>query len=133
MPQAESALLLSDKRQVSRQLLRAAGDKAALADLPLKIVKQIFTDSYEELQQIVLDYQDRVDCIVMFLPCTSEDHQGQHVPQEKVVRRLLQNNRRPGIAYLDILAEEGFSRVMVLWERYPNRIRSKICATPSAR
>ncbi len=108
LPQAESALFLSDKSQVSRQLLRSAGDKAALADLPLKIVKQIFTDSYEEMQQIVLDYQDRVDCIVMFLPWTFEDHQGRHVPQEKVVRWLLKNNRRPGIAYLDILAEEGF-------------------------
>lgn len=108
LPDAKSALFLSDKSVLSRQMLRAAGDKAALRDLPIKIEKQLFTDNYEQMQQTVLDYQNRVDCIVMFLPWTFEDNRGRHVPQEQVVRWLLENNKRPGIAYLDILAEEGF-------------------------
>ena len=108
LPQAKMALFLSDNSLLSRQMLRAAGEKAALTDLPIKIVKQLFTDSYEEMQQTVLDFQNRVDCIVMFLPWTFEERNGQHVPQERVVRWLLENNKRPGIAYLDVLAEEGF-------------------------
>jgi putative tryptophan/tyrosine transport system substrate-binding protein len=107
-PQAKSALFLSDKSMLSRQMLRAAGDQEALRDLPIRIEKQLFTDSFEEMQQTVLDYQRRVDCIVMFLPWTFEDHEGRHVPQDQVMRWLLENNKRPGIAYLDILAEEGF-------------------------
>ena len=108
LPDAKTALFLSDKSILSRQMLRASGDKAALHDLPIKIEKQLFTDSYEQMQQTVLDYQNQVDCIVMVLPWTFEDHRGRHVPQEQVVRWLLENNKRPGIAYLDILAEEGF-------------------------
>jgi putative ABC transport system substrate-binding protein len=108
LPGAKSALFLSDKSVLSRQMLRASGDKAVLDDLPIRIVRQLFTDSYEQMQQVVLDYQNRVDCIVMFLPWTFEDNRGRHIPQEQVVRWLLENNKRPGIAYLDILAEEGF-------------------------
>jgi len=108
LPDAKSAIFISDKSAVSRQLLRGAGDKAALTEVPIKIVRQMFTDSYEEMQKTVLAYQDRVDSIVMFLPWTFEDNSGRHVPQEIVVRWLLENNKRPGIAYLDILAEEGF-------------------------
>ena len=108
IPQARSALFLSDKSALSRQMLRTAGDREAFRALPIRIEKQLFTDSFEQMQQTVLDYQNRVDCIVMFLPWTFEDRNGRHVPQEQVVRWLLENNRRPGIAYLDILAEEGF-------------------------
>jgi ABC-type uncharacterized transport system substrate-binding protein len=108
VPQAETALFISDRSYLSRQMLRAADYSYALSQVPMTIVRQVFTDTYEEMQQIVLDYQDRVDSIVMFLPWTFEDRQGNHVPQEKVVRWLLMNNRRPGIAYLDVLAEEGF-------------------------
>jgi putative ABC transport system substrate-binding protein len=108
IPQARSALFLSDKSTLSRQMLRTAGDQEAFRALPIRIEKQLFTDSFEEMQQTVRDYQKRVDCIVMFLPWTFEDRDGRHVPQEQVVRWLLENNRRPGIAYLDILAEEGF-------------------------
>ena len=108
IPQARTALFLSDKSTLSRQMLRTAGDQEAMRDLPIRIEKQIFTDSLEEMQQTVLDYQSRVDCIVMFLPWTFEDRGGRHVPQEQVVRWLLRHNKRPGIAYLDILAEEGF-------------------------
>jgi len=108
LPNAKSALFMSDKSILSRQMLRTAGDAAILDDLPIKIEKQLFTDSYEQIQQTVLEYQERVDCIVMFLPWTLEDRSGRHVPQEQVVRWLLENNKRPGIAYLDILAEEGF-------------------------
>jgi len=108
LPDAKTALFLSDESVLSRQMLRASGDQAALHNLPVKIEKQLFTDSYERMQQAVLDYQNRVDCIVMFLPWTFVDNRGRHVPQEQVVRWLLENNKRPGIAYLDILAEEGF-------------------------
>lgn len=108
LPKAKSALFLSDKSILSQQMLRAAGNKAALSNLPMKIIKQMFTDDYEEMKKTILDYQNRVDAIVMFLPWTFEDRNGQHVAQEKVVRWLLENNKRPGIAYLDILAEEGF-------------------------
>lgn len=108
LPGAKSALFLSDKSMLSQQMLRAAGDQAALSNLPMKIIKQMFTDDYEEMKKTILDYQNRVDAIVMLLPWTFEDRNRQHVPQEKVVRWLLKNNKRPGIAYLDILAEEGF-------------------------
>ena len=108
IPQARTALFLSDKSTLSRQMLHTAGDQAAMRDLPIRIEKQLFTDSLEEMQQAVLEYQNRVDCIVMFLPWTFEDRGGRHVPQEQVVRWLLRHNKRPGIAYLDILAEEGF-------------------------
>jgi putative tryptophan/tyrosine transport system substrate-binding protein len=108
IPWAGSALFLSDQSALSRQMLRNAGGRAAFGDLPIRIEKQLFTDSFEKMRQAVLDYQDRVDCIVMFLPWTFEDRMGRHVPQEQVMRWLLKHNKRPGIAYLDILAEEGF-------------------------
>lgn len=107
-PEIKSALFISDKSNLSRFLLRAADHKALLAKAQVKIVKQVFTDDYEELKQLVRDYQDRVDSIVIFLPWTLVDSKGRHVPHQAVVRWLLQNNRRPGIAYLDELAEEGF-------------------------
>ncbi len=108
LPDSRTALFLSDKSFLSRQMLRAAGDQKAFSNLPMKIVRQLFTDDYEEMKKIILEYQDKVDCIVMFLPWTLVDGKGNHVPQDKVVRWILENNRRPGIAYLDILAEEGF-------------------------
>lgn len=107
-PRIKSVLFLSDKSILSRQMLRAADYNAALSDVPMKIVKQVFTDDFETLKQLVLDYQDRVDSIVMFLPWTLVDAKGRHVPHQTVVRWMLQNNKRPGIAYLDVLAEEGF-------------------------
>ncbi len=108
LPTARTALFLSDQSQLSRQMLRVAGDQEAFSNLPMKIVRQLFTDDYEEMKRIILAYQDKVDCIVMFLPWTLVDGKGVHVPQDKVVRWILENNKRPGIAYLDILAEEGF-------------------------
>jgi len=108
LPEAKTALFLSDQSILSQQMLRAAGATDDWQNLPLTIVKKIFTDSYETMQQTVLEYQDKADAIVILLPWTFENKDGQHVPQEKVVHWLLQNNRRPGIAYLDILAEEGF-------------------------
>ncbi len=108
LPEAHTALFISDRSYLSRQMLRAADYSYALAQAPMTIIRQVFTDNYEQMQQIVLDYQDRVDSIVMFLPWTFEDRMGNHVPQEQVVRWLLKNNHRPGIAYLDVLAEEGF-------------------------
>lgn len=107
-PEIKSALFLSDRSNLSRQMLRAADHQSALSAGPVKIVKQVFTDDYEELKQLVLDYQDRVDSIVVFLPWTLVDSNGDHVHHQVVVRWLLQNNKRPGIAYLDVLAEEGF-------------------------
>lgn len=114
LPEAKTALFLSDKSILSQQLLRAAGQENALIGLPMTIVKKLFTDDYEEIKATILDYQDRVDCIVMFLPWTLVDRNGKHVPQDQVVRWMIQNNRRPGIAYLDVLAEEGFLCGMVV-------------------
>lgn len=108
MPWAETALFISDRSDLSRQMLRAADFRDALAKAPLKIIRQVFTDDYEEMQRIVLDFQNRVDSIVIFLPWTFEDKNGNHVPKEQVMRWLLMNSRRPGIAYLDVLAEGGF-------------------------
>jgi hypothetical protein len=108
IPRAKTALFISDRSDLSRQMLRAADFRDALDQAPLKIIRQVFTDDYEEMQRIVLDYQDRVDSIVMFLPWTFVDKSGNHVPKEQVVRWLLINSRRPGIAYLDVLAEGGF-------------------------
>lgn len=108
IPQAQTALFISDRSDLSRQMLRAADFRDALAQAPLKIIRQVFTDDYEEMQRIVLDHQNRVDSIVMFLPWTFEDKSGNHVPKEQVVRWLLMNSRRPGVAYLDVLAEAGF-------------------------
>ncbi len=107
-PQIKTVLFVSDKSILSRQMLRAANHDAVLAKVPMRIIKQVFTDSFEALKQLVLEYQQRVDSIVMFLPWTLVDAHGQHVPHQKVVRWMLQNNKRPGIAYLDVLAEEGF-------------------------
>lgn len=106
-PGIKSALFISDKSLLSRQMLRAADHDAILEKVPIKIVKQVFTDDYEALKQLILDYQDRVDSIVMFLPWTFVDINGQHVSHRNVVRWMLQNNKRPGIAYLDVLAEDG--------------------------
>lgn len=108
LPSSRTALFLSDKSILSRQMLRAAGDQKAFSNLPMKIVRKLFTDDYDEMKKTILEYQDKVDCIVMFLPWTLVDSKGNHVPQDKVVRWILENNKRPGIAYLDILAEEGF-------------------------
>jgi hypothetical protein len=107
IPQATSALFLSDNSMLSHQMLHTAGAPDTLRDLPIRIEKLLLTDSFEEMQQTVLAYQNRVDCIVVLLPWTFEDADGRHVPQEQVIRWLLRNNKRPGIAYLDILAEEG--------------------------
>lgn len=107
-PKIKSALFLSDRSHLSHQMLRAADHNSALSAGPVKIVKQVFTDDYEELKQLVLDYQDRVESIVVFLPWTLVDSNGGHVPYQTVVRWLLENNKRPGIAYLDVLAEGGF-------------------------
>ena len=108
LPDARKALFLSDKSFLSQQMLRVAGDQKAFSNLPMKIIQQLFTDDYEEMKKTILAHQDKVDCIVMFLPWTLVDSKGAHVPQDKVVRWILENNKRPGIAYLDILAEEGF-------------------------
>ena len=114
LPQAKTALFLSDKSILSQQLLRGAGEEDALSGLPIQIIKRLYTDDYEEIKATILAHQDLVDCIVMFLPWTLVDGKGNHVPQDKVVRWMLQNNRRPGIAYLDVLAEEGFLCGMVV-------------------
>ncbi len=108
VPEAKTALFISDNSLLSHQLLRSPREEDIFSGTQITIVKKVFTDSYEDMQKTVLDYQDKVDTIVMFLPWTYEDNNGNHVPQELVVRWLLQNNKRPGVAYLDILAEEGF-------------------------
>lgn len=108
VPEAKTALFLSDSSALSQQLLRTAGDSTIFNNLPIEVIGQLYTDSFSTMQKMVLEYQDKVDAIIMFLPWTFEDENGNHIPQERVVRWLLKNNSKPGIAYLDILAKEGF-------------------------
>lgn len=108
LPKAKTALFVSDNSYVGTLFLRAAGGEEQLAKAPLKIVDKIYTDSFEKLKSLILEYQTKVDCIVLFLPWTFEDEHGNHVPQKEVVRWMLMNNKRPGVAYLDILADEGY-------------------------
>jgi hypothetical protein len=101
--------------------LRHIGGKLLDTDLPIVFAgvnllptkpdyawKKAYTDRFETLKELILGYQDKVDSIVLFIPWTLEDKDGNHVPQDQVVRWMLQNSKRPGIAYLDILAEEGY-------------------------
>ena len=108
LPRGETALFLSDNSLAGTEFLRAAGGEGALDNPYFRIVGMEYTDSFETLKRLVLDHQDTVDCIVLFIPWTLEDENGQHVPQEEVVRWMVLNNRRPGVAYLDILAQEGY-------------------------
>jgi putative tryptophan/tyrosine transport system substrate-binding protein len=114
VPKAKTTLFLSDNSLIGTELIRMAGGEGALDNPFITIVKKAYTDSFETLKELILDYQDKVDSIVLFLPWTLEDKDGNHVPQDQVVRWMLQNNKRPGIAYLDILAEEGYLCGMVV-------------------
>lgn len=114
VPKAKTTLFLSDNSLIGTELIRTAGGEGALDNPFITIVKKVYTDSFETLQELILDYQDKVDSIVLFIPWTLEDKDGNHVPQDQVVRWMLQNNKRPGIAYLDILAEEGYLCGMVV-------------------
>ena len=108
LPHARNALFISDNSLVGTQLLRESGWKAELEKAPFHIVDEIYTDSFEKLKTTILEYQDKVDSIIFFIPWTFEDKDGKHVPQKEVVSWMLRHNKRPGIAYLDILAEEGY-------------------------
>jgi ABC-type uncharacterized transport system substrate-binding protein len=108
VPKAKTALFLSDNSLIGTELIRTAGGEGALDNPFITIVKKAYTDSFEILKKLILSYQDKVDSIVLFIPWTLEDKDGHHVPQDQVVRWMLQNSKRPGIAYLDILAEEGY-------------------------
>lgn len=107
-PKAKTALFLSDNSLIGTELIRTAGGENALDNPFITIVKKAYTDSFETLKELILSHQDKVDSIVLFIPWTLEDNDGNHVPQDQVVRWMLQNSKRPGIAYLDILAEEGY-------------------------
>jgi putative tryptophan/tyrosine transport system substrate-binding protein len=108
VPQAKTALFLSDNSLIGTELILTAGGEGALDNPFITIVKKAYTDRFETLKELILGYQDKVDSIVLFIPWTLEDKDGNHVPQDQVVRWMLQNSKRPGIAYLDILAEEGY-------------------------
>ncbi len=108
VPKAKTALFLSDNSLIGTELIRTAGGEGALENPFITIVKKAYTDSFETLKELVSGYQDKVDSIVLFIPWTLEDRHGNHIPQDQVVRWMLQNSKRPGIAYLDILAEEGY-------------------------
>ncbi|MCP4623508.1 MAG: hypothetical protein GY850_08250, partial [bacterium] len=54
---------------------------------------------------VLFSYQDDWWCVID--AWTLEDKKGDHAPHDQVVRWMLQNNKHPGVAYLDILAEEG--------------------------
>lgn len=106
-PDAQTALFITDNSSVSELVLRDAGGDAELDDVALEVVRKVSTDSYEEIQSLVLEYQDKVDAIVLFLAFTIFDGQGRHVPEKEVVRWLVQNNRLPGVAFWNVLSEEG--------------------------
>ncbi|MEA3338783.1 MAG: ABC transporter substrate binding protein, partial [Chloroflexota bacterium] len=65
-------------------------------------------NEFEALKSTILEYQDQADATVLFLPWTIEDANGDHAPQDQVVRWFLQNSSRPSIGFLDILVEEGY-------------------------
>ena len=65
-------VLLSDNSMLSRQMLRSADENKGLRDLLIRIEKQLLTDSYERMQQTVLDYQNRLDCIVLLNTMTAD-------------------------------------------------------------
>ncbi len=108
LPEAETALFISDNSAVTDLLMTGAGGTEELEAVSLQIVEKVYTNEFETLKSTVLEYQDQVDAIVLFLPWTIEDEDGNHVPQDQVVRWLLQNSSRPSIGFLDILVEEGY-------------------------
>jgi len=108
VPDAETALFMSDKSPVTSLLLGGEEGIAKLDDVDIQVVDQIYTDSFEELKTTILENQDKVDVIVFMLPWSIFDEDGNHVPQDEVVGWMMRNNKLPGIAFLDILAEEGY-------------------------
>lgn len=114
VPDAQTALFISDNSSITNLFMQGSGGAEELEEAPIKVVKQVYTNDYEELKATILDYQDKVDAIILFLPWTIVDVDGNHVPQQDVVSWMLQNNRRPGIAFLDVLAEEGYLTGMVV-------------------
>lgn len=108
IPDAETALFMSDKSPVTNLLLGGEEGVAKLDDVEIEVVEQVYTDSFEELKSTILENQDKVDAIVFMLPWSIFDADGNHVPQEEVVGWMMRNNKLPGIAFLDILAEEGY-------------------------
>ncbi len=108
LPEARTALFVTDNSSVSNLLLKGAGGEAELNEAAIEVVDKLYTDEFEELKTIILEHQDKVDAIVLFLPWTIVDSEGNHVPQDEVVAWLMKNSRRPSIAFLDILAQEGY-------------------------
>jgi len=108
LPQAQTALFMSDNSAVTNLLMSGAGGMEDLETVPLQVVDQVYTNKFEVLKSTTLEYQDQVDAAVLFLPWTIEDTNGDHVPQDQVVRWFLQNSSRPSIGFLDILVEEGY-------------------------
>ena len=114
LPRAETALFISDNSMTGKLFIENAGGREELEQSGLNFVDFVFTDSFEELQRVILDYQDKVDCILLFLPWTLEDRAGRSVDQRDVVRWMLMHNERPGVGFLDILPEEGYLCGMVV-------------------
>ncbi|MDM8541198.1 ABC transporter substrate binding protein [Desulfococcaceae bacterium HSG9] len=108
LPCTKNALFISDNSIVGTQLLQVAGWRTELQNAPFHIVDEIYTNSFEKLKKTILEYQDKVDSIILFIPWSLEYKDGKHVPQKEVVSWMLRHNKRPGIAYLDMLAEEGY-------------------------
>lgn len=114
LPEAKTAIFISDDSPISRALLGAAGGENALENPHIQVVSTQYTNKFQELQRIVMEHQDKVDSVVLFLPWSLEDEDGDYVPYKKVVRWMLQNNSRPGVAYLDTLARAGYLCGMVV-------------------
>ena len=108
LPEAETALFITDNSAVSNLLMSGGGGAGQLETVPLQITGQVYTDDYETLKSNVLESQSEVDAIVLFLPWTIVDADGNPVPQDQVVRWFLENSKLPSIGFLDILVEEGY-------------------------
>lgn len=108
LPEAQTALFISDDSAVGNLLMSGAGGAEELEKAALQVVEQVYTNEFETLKSTIVEYQDQVDATVLFLPWTIEDANGDHVPQDQIVRWFLQNSSRPSIGFLDVLVEEGY-------------------------
>jgi ABC-type uncharacterized transport system substrate-binding protein len=108
LPEAKTAFFITDNSSISNLLMEGGGGTEQLDEVAIEVVDRVFTDDFEELKTQILDYQDKVDVIVLFIPWSIVDADGNPVPHEEVVAWLVQNSKRPSIGFLDVLVKEGY-------------------------
>jgi ABC-type uncharacterized transport system substrate-binding protein len=108
LPEAKTAFFITDNSSISNLLMEGGGGTEQLDEVAIEVVDRVFTNDFEELKKQILDNQDKVDVIVLFLPWSIVDTDGNHVPHEEVVAWLVQNSKRPSIGFLDMLVKEGY-------------------------